>query len=187
MKNRLIQTLIILAILVLLVVQDEQGWFMLIREQHETREDNGFENIENFRTLSTEQQEQIRNLIGEWELAEWSVQWRGYDYNQDWRQEDDFYIGRKVTIQADGTATYMEKEYQVEQDAITTYGMDIALGSGYIAGDAERLGEQMVLGFSPSETDSATFWIHIGEDGQVYYRDEMTGGLYSMKKIQIQP
>ena len=42
----------------------------------------------------------------------------------------------------------------------------------------------MILAFPPSETDKGGFWIHIGEDGQVYYRDEMTGGLYSMEKVE---
>ncbi|MDE6639437.1 MAG: hypothetical protein K2K63_02800 [Acetatifactor sp.] len=152
----------------------------LIGRKFDIGEEKGFENIENFNSLSLDRQKQILNLIGEWELVEWSVQWRGYGYNQDWCEQDDFYIGRKVEIRPDGTAIYMDENYQVEQDEILVMGIDIALGSGYIAGDAERLGEQIILAFS-SATNKGRFWIHIGEDGQVYYRDLMTGGLYSMQ------
>lgn len=56
--------------------------------------------------LSADRQKQKLNLIGEWELVEWSVQWRGYGYDQDWCEQDDFYIGRKVEIRPDGTAIY---------------------------------------------------------------------------------
>lgn len=157
--------------------------YLLVNQKFKVIEDQGFENIENFSRLTTDQQVKILSLIGEWELVEWSVQWRGYGYNQDWCEKDDIYIGRKITIQTDGTAIYMNEKYQVEMSEVSVYGVDIAMGSGYTVGDAERLGEQMILTFFTSGTHEYRFWIHIGEDGQVYYHDLVTGGLYSMEKM----
>lgn len=122
--------------------------------------------------------------FGEWTIVEWNVRTRGYDYNSDWTENDDDYIGRDITIRDDGTAIYLQKCYQVEKDEVSILGIDIALGSGYVVGDAKRLGEQMVLAFSYDEKGKVHFWIHIDEDGRVYYRDEMTAGLYLMEKKQ---
>ncbi|MCH5271834.1 MAG: hypothetical protein J1E83_14025 [Lachnospiraceae bacterium] len=64
--------------------------------------------------------------------------------------------------------------------------MEVTLGSGYTVADANRLGEHIVISFYNfynSTTKESRFLIIIGEDGQVYFRDEMSGGMYSMEKV----
>lgn len=146
-----------------------------------------FQNMADFENLSDKQQEWILNLVGEWEVTEWSMQKNGYGYNGAFTEENDAYIGKTVNIKEDGTAVYLGQQCYAK-DEINIEGMEITLGSGYAVANANRLGEHIVISFYNfynSQTKESRFHIMIGEDGQVYFRDETSGGMYSMKKVDF--
>ena len=141
-----------------------------------------FQNMPNFHILSDKQQEWILNLVGEWEITEWSIQKRGYGYSEAYTEESDVYIGNTINIQEDGTAVYLGQQC-FAKDEISIEGIEVTLGSGYTVADANRLGEHILISFYSSSTDISRFIIAIGEDGQVYFQDEMSGGMCSMEKV----
>ncbi len=140
-----------------------------------------FCDIENFDDLTQTQQEQVLALAGEWEITEWSIVERGCGYNENFREEDDSTIGKKVVIREDGTLEIDGKTYEFRCESIIVYDLEMNLGLAYKTYDAYRLGESVCVVFA-NDAVNYRIWIEIGEDGQIYYGAPMSGGLYSMER-----
>ncbi len=133
-------------------------------------------------------EEMIRELVGKWEVTEWSIVHREYT-KEYYSEEYDNMIGLCIEINADGTAIFGEDEYQFTE----MYERDAKWleGSGIVAGIAERIGTHLEYSFEAIERED---WMGekfkfsiITSQTQDYYVTpcySMVGGFYSIKRIE---